>query len=421
MGERQGNILRTPPSKTITCIAFAILWVFVFAIPLENMFHIPGGATFNHLIGLMAFGFGGIAIAERGIRPMLGFHYALGLFAVWEATSYAWAAVPGPAAVRAVTFVQLACFAWLIWQTARSADQIESLTKAFVFGSATAACLVFWQYVSGISFMDRLQESRFVAPGTDPNELAITLAVAFPLAWLVTSKMKNRSGILLLTCISLFLVGAIVLTGSRSGVISLLGCCFAAPAFFKKHSYGLKLSLALILAITSVAVGVGFSNSAVERLSTMGNEIQYGDLDLRLVIWRAGIEVVPQHPWIGVGAAGYETVIAHMTGRPFVAHNTLLSILVETGGLGLALFVSALFLVFLKCHSIRAHERSFWFAALAVWGIGMVTLTWEFQKTTWFLLSLLVAQAHAVPKITRRFLKVDSASVAGITNACAHR
>ena len=52
--------------QLLTSVAFGLLFLFVFAIPLENALVLPGIGTFGRAVGLAAFALGILAVAENG-------------------------------------------------------------------------------------------------------------------------------------------------------------------------------------------------------------------------------------------------------------------------------------------------------------------------------------------------------------------
>lgn len=77
-----------------------------------------------------------------------------------------------------------------------------------------------------------------------------------------------------------------------------------------------------------------------------------------------------------------------------MAHNSFLSVLVELGLVGFALFGIILTIAgFGALRQPTKWDTIFWLTVLLTWVICVSALTYEYRKATWLLLSLVVASA----------------------------
>ena len=90
-----------------------------------------------------------------------------------------------------------------------------------------------------------------------------------------------------------------------------------------------------------------------------------------------------------------------------VAHNSFLSILVEVGLIGFALFSILLAIAVINAWRQPKWDSYFWLTMLLAWAIGASTLTWEHRKSTWLFLALLIASTA----ITRQIKETPQLSV----------
>ncbi|MGD0831627.1 MAG: O-antigen ligase family protein, partial [Terracidiphilus sp.] len=124
-----------------------------------------------------------------------------------------------------------------------------------------------------------------------------------------------------------------------------------------------------------------------ERLATIGEQLQGGDLNQRLNIWQAGWVAFVRAPFFGSGAGTF--VNAAGTAPIDSAHNTVLSIAV-TGGL-CALFLAAGIVAAAIWAIWKTHGplRCALATALLVWLVASLVATVEENRTTWLLLALI--------------------------------
>jgi type II secretory pathway pseudopilin PulG len=76
-----------------------------------------------------------------------------------------------------------------------------------------------------------------------------------------------------------------------------------------------------------------------------------------------------------------------------LAHNSFLSVLVELGIVGLALFGIILSIALIEVVRQPKWDARFWLTMLAMWLVGASALTYEYRKATWLFLSFAVASA----------------------------
>jgi O-antigen ligase len=134
------------------------------------------------------------------------------------------------------------------------------------------------------------------------------------------------------------------------------------------------------------------------RLATIPHEMTRGTLHDRTRIWKAGLKAFRAHKRtlaVGVGAGAYPAAVRPWLGVPdlpgfqYVAHNTFLSVLVETGAFGFLLYGGLLAVLAGFVWIMPRPERALWAVALAVWATGVTTLTWEHYKPGWLIMSLI--------------------------------
>jgi O-antigen ligase len=107
------------------------------------------------------------------------------------------------------------------------------------------------------------------------------------------------------------------------------------------------------------------------------------------------LKVLKQHPILGVGSGAYPKAVEPWLGVPkvagfqYVAHNTFLSVLVECGLVGFAIFALLLATLLLYIWTMQSLERFLWLVVSASWAVGVLTLTWEHYKPTWLIMAMI--------------------------------
>lgn len=384
-----------------TVARLAIL-VFVFTIPWENMIVIPGFGTISRLTGVIAFGLGVIAfLMKPQFRSMKSFHLLFLIFAMYSAFSYAWSVSPQMSLYRIGSNLQLMLFVWLIWQFVESERQVLQCIQAYVLGTLVAAVGTVMAWLSGVQVV----YMRYSAEGFDPNELSISLAVAIPLAWYLS--MRQHSALLIWAnrlAIPLLLV-AILLTGSRTGVVvACVGSIFLLLTL-AQGSAGTKVTVALLMVAGVIALPALIPDSTWLRLATLGQEITSGTMNNRTTIWSAGLDIWLDNLPVGVGAGAFSVATQMSYGFVGVAHNTFLSILVELGAIGFLIFSAVMFVAWQQIRLLPSLERRLYLTVGLILMLGLFTLTWETKKPLWLLCSLVLC--HSVARIEHRESKPE--------------
>lgn len=371
-------------------LAYAALWIFVFSVPWESVVVISSGANvITRLTGMVALGLGLLAALISGrVRRWHVFHVAAFLFVIWAGCGLLIIHIE-EVPKKFWTFVQLFLVLWMIWELARSARRQLGLLTAYVFGAYVAALGTIMVYRSEAGLL-----RRYAAGGGDANDLAMTLALALPMAWYLG--MTYRQPLLRWACRGYLVVGlvAIGLTGSRGGMLASMVALLIVPLTMTKLTPG-RFAAGIVLLGISGALAVAYvPETIVQRLATTGTEVQELDLGGRFRIWVAGVNAFARKPVIGYGTDGFQAAVRPW-GAGQVAHNSYLSVLVEQGMVGFLLYATMFVAVFLAVLDLPPLERRFALVLLATLGIAMLPLTWEDRKSVWFILAALLGLSRA--------------------------
>ena len=385
-------------------MAFASLWLLVFAIPWEDAITISGFGTSARLIGVVTVVLGVIAILEKATirRPAAG-HLMMGLFVTSAAVSYLWSLYPEGTMIQTVTYIQLLTLVWLIWELSPRADLQTRLMRAYVLGTFVSGTDTIYRYLSH-------QESayqRYAGSGLDANDLGLMMALSIPVSYCLL--IQEKGPIVWVYRLQLVLAATtIFLTASRGATLACLVALAIVPLTSARLTGRQRFAVLLTGALLAIGVLLFVPETSWERLSTAPDEFAHGTLTGRKIIWRAGWEIFREHPYVGIGANAFRLVVCRVLAEPIrlddtnspapPAHNTFLSVLVEQGAIGFAVFCVMLAVLALSLRTMPPFPQKLWIVCLAVWAVGVSSLTWEMRKPTWFFFGLLLAQCGSPMK-----------------------
>jgi O-antigen ligase len=374
-------------------IALALSLIFSFMIPWEGTIQIAGLGNSSKLMGFVlgAFWVATVLLTGRFRKPIL-FHVVLYLFVLWNAISAFWSASPNVSIAHIMTWAQLLLLAFIWWDLYTTRTAVLAGLQAYILGAYVAIGNAIANFFAGNAFYTHYD--RYSPDATNPDGFAFVMAIGIPIAWYLAVSRENTKFERLLKLVNYAYIPTaflgIALSGTRTALIaSIPGMMFGLASLTRIR---LSTRLATFLFFTAaVFILLPYVQTArsFQRLGTTATELTQGDLNNRTNIWREGFAAFAEHPLLGVGANMYDSV--NSLGK--VAHNSFLSVLVELGLIGLALFGALLTIAVFQARNQPKWDSRFWLTILFVWAIGASTLTWEHRKPTWLLLNLVIASA----------------------------
>jgi O-antigen ligase len=270
-------------------------------------------------------------------------------FLIWAILSLAWAREPGASerAVKELVYAALAltlCLGAIVERR-----HVRWVMMAFVLGAALS---VLWGAAKGgLSVRSGGGEvanvdGRFQGGAGDPNYLAAILVPAIMLAGGLAVWRSATRRTLLALATAIIAIG-LAATQSRGGLIGAAVCaCVALFIWRGRRALILGLIGLALLALVSFFVANPAAWARIQE-SNQGS----GRVDIWTVAWR----VVDDNPIVGVGIAQFPQVSPHYTLQPgalrfvnlivekhIVVHNLYLQLWVETGIIGLLLFLGVI-------------------------------------------------------------------------------
>jgi O-antigen ligase len=365
---------------------------FIFMIPWEGVISIPGLGTGAKLTGLAAGGCWLALIAMTGrVRTPDPFLVLTTAFVLWVAASVWWSTDTLESARHVVTWVQSLALVYIIWDTFRTSPAIHAALQAYVLGVYVAVIGAVMNFSSSEAFYTNYER---YSPGntTNPDGFGFLIALGIPVAFYLAGRpaagrLRGLRRLVNYGFVPVAFYG-IALSGTRTAAIAAgIGTLFGIASLTRLRPFT-RLAVILVLGIALYSLAPLVSPlESFQRLGTTGTELTQGDLNGRTLQWSQGLVSFADHPVLGVGTNRYRSV--NSLGK--LAHNSYVSVLVELGLVGLTLFVGVIGIALARALETHGWDRYFWLTILSVWAIGASTLTWEYRKSTWLFLSLMVA------------------------------
>ncbi len=392
----------------MTRLAFKALLVFVFFLPLEKTFQFSGVGTISRLIGFAVLALALASLLTRGgvkLRPPSYFLVVMTLFVFWNTASFFWSISPPETLERVSTYAQLLAMTWLVWQLTRRDEDRLALLQAYVCGALVSTTTALTNFLGGDTQGEFL---RFAGSGFDPNDFATTLALGIPMAWYLVSSRHRWFYWLNLAYVP-WVLFINLLTSSRGGLVLSIFALSVIPLTYGALSWKRKLGFTALLlagaAFPLLGTGVDLYRQLtpnLNRLSTLSNELEEGDLNYRRVIWQAGFELVKRRPWLGVGSGNFPQAAGPMLDRLRRPHNAYLAVVTETGLVGLVLFLALFVTAARPVLQLSSPHRAFYLVLLLTLLVGLMPLNWETRKPTYFVLSLFTThRAYILARVAR--------------------
>ena len=378
--------------------ARALFIVFVASIPAEYALVLPIVGSVSRLVGAVLLLDCATDVLYRGVaRRLPAVIVVLAAFVVWSLASVAWSFEPLLSANRAITYFQLLVMAWVIWENIRREEDLVAAAQAYVLGALLVAVVTVWEFQSSSFALSLITtDVRVAAFGANPNELALTMVTAIPIALLLLRRSQSRTTALANVVYLILGTLAVVLTASRAGAVALAVAVLAMLPMFRESRPSAKVMVAFGLLCLLVLFISVVPDYTLQRIASIGAKLQRMDFNNRTMNWAAGLEMFSERPLLGVGAGAFEGATAHLIDVPRSSHSTWIGVLVETGVVGAVLWISAIWLALLELRFAPALWRRALLAAILPMLVGMLVTGWDHRKVPWFLLVLATCAADAI-------------------------
>jgi O-antigen ligase len=387
-------------------IAYWLTMAFVFSVPWENAVHLGGLGRGSKFLGfVLAFVWIGSVLLRRRLRNPDGFQKAYFLLVAWSGLTFYWSIDAGATTKGFLTYAQLLLMVYIIWDMCDTETAIETALQAYVLGAYIASLSIVLEFLSAPDARFPEHE-RLRGLGTEVDGIALIVAIAVPAAWYLAASPTHQQGSpgrrflnFAYVPVGLF---AVVITGTRGATLALLP---AAIFIFwslrhARPSHRLAALGTLVAAIVVLVVYAPRGPLARIESATTATELgsEGGALSGRWGIWVESSHAFLERPVFGAGLDAHRAAVSGGLNqvRTFrisekEAHNTYISVLVETGIVGFVIFASMIVVVIKRLRRLNGWRAWYWSAQVSVLAIGMMSLSLEDSKSIWVFLSLCVA------------------------------
>jgi O-antigen ligase len=326
--------------------------VFTVAIALEYAPFAPEGAlSLTKAAGvLLVVSWLALVTTRSAARPtFLGEHpgatMLLIAFLAWALLSAIWADDPGAALADITRYAPNFFLLLIVFTAVRSRGQ-----AAWVIGGLIAAAVVAAAFGLVVPPDPSEDPTRLEGAAGNANvTAAVSIAgMALALGGALALRGKGLARIALVAAAAICLAAAL-LTGSRSGVITLAAVLLAAILVGGRWRGG-ALGAGVVVAAAAAAFVAFYAPPEVRERITQTTPGQVQE-EGRVTLWQVGWRMVEDEPLRGIGVGNFAgsaidyvqepgllTRTDQVIDDPKVAHNIYLHILAELGVIGLALF-----------------------------------------------------------------------------------
>jgi len=201
----------------------------------------------------------------------------------------------------------------------------------------------------------------------DRNYFAESIVAILPLAFVFYEENVNKLKKLFFLGVTAAMIAGVILTHSRGGLLALL---IVLLFLFLQSRKKFVMIIFGIVILTLFMPHIGKKYRA--RMATIKTYEEDPSAKVRIATWKAGINMIKHHPFLGVGAGNYNDLFVYYVRGGFAGerkeisklaysrmsiHNIFLQIASETGLIGGGLFLLAIFNCFMGLHILNRRNN----------------------------------------------------------------
>lgn len=239
----------------------------------------------------------------------------------------------------------------------RTSVDLKKIVWAIVFAAGYLTYLGWDLYIHHPEMMDNAGRFQSVGNYNLSNSYALLATLVWPLAFFLLEAEKSMLKKLILFIALIGLLVSCLYTKSRGGILGI-SVAVTLSIFFSKTTFNTRMrKMSAVGALLGVVFVYGFglilTRDDVE--SVTGGDASAGD---RLMAWEAAIGMFLSQPLLGVGWNHFmEESLNYGMDKRLLAHNTILSVLAETGIFGITFFIGMLYYSIKQLWDITSYYR----------------------------------------------------------------
>ena len=335
------NQIKNTDRKGVTHLSTYGLALFLFLTPFEYPLADLMSISPLRIVGLLAMG---LAVFDILMQKILKLDYRIIYVAFWliyGLITYLWAIDESRWQSYYFIYLNNALMFLLFSMVSYTKHEAGVLKKSMVFG--VGALLLYMTFIPNAVIYSAYQNRLTLnagEDGLDQNYLAALMLISFGIVFYNlcnVNQKKMRKIISILFC--LVIAYYVLLTGSRSGLISILVIVLLSVNTSWKTRLSFGIPVLLIMLVVFPFIVQYIPEELLDRFSLSALTGQEAESGTRLLIWgRAlsslqGIELL-----FGYGAGASQTVVGNALGRGDAAiHSHYIAMLVEFGVIGFLL------------------------------------------------------------------------------------
>jgi len=389
-------------------LAYWLTMAFVFTVPWENAVKLGELGRVSKPIGfVMAVVWLGSVVLRGRLREPDTFQKTYFLLVVWSGFTFYWSIDAGASTSGFLTYSQLLVMVFIIWDLCDTEGAIETALQAYVLGAYIASLSIVLEFLSAPDAKFPEHE-RLKGLGTEVDGIALIVAIAVPAAWYLAAgptHIGRSPGRRVLNFVyvpvGLF---AVAITGTRGATLALVPAAIFVFWSLRRASPSQRLAAVGTLVAAVLVLVVYAPRGPLARIQTAASATELGSEDSALSgrwsVWVESSNVFLERPVIGAGLDAHRAAVSGalddvrvFRGTEKEAHNTYISVLVETGIVGFLIFAALIVTVVKRLRSLSGWRAWYWSAQVSVLAIGAMSLSLEESKSIWIFLSLCVATA----------------------------